>query len=644
MSNQYIELAKLVKSPLNVRKTASATADEELKSSIVAHGLMQNLVVTEGKKGKYLVIAGARRLEAMKSLQAEGKLPEDHAVPCQVVSEEHAAEMSLAENIVRQAMHPADEFEAFAALSKAGKSAGFIAERFGVEEKHVLKRLRLGKLALELLAEYRAENLTLEVLMAFTVTDDQTRQMEVYKSLDKWDKKNEHAVRRALTEGTVSGNDKLAKFVGLEAYTAAGGFTKNDLFGDRVYLENPDVLHRLAGEKLEAAAEELRGEGWAWVETAIEHDWDFTRRCGSIESSPVDAPQELTDLKAKLETESEAADQAYYEDDGEDEALSETLEAKRDVLEKQLGELNEKLESYVVFDPEEMKTAGCYVSIDGNGTLRIEKGLVRPEDKKAAAKAKGADAEPDEPEKPKGMSESLKRYLEAYRLSVAQAEIAKHPAIAFDLLVFKAAKNALTARSTYDGPQVSFSRNFAGNASADASGFIRSQMEPLSKALPTDWLKGKTEAAQFAAFQGLSDYQKQALLAYSVALTLQPKLDNGGELTAYDVALSQTGANVAEYWRPTKDAYLGRVTKDQLLEIGRELVGGDRGEQWARNNANAKKGDIAGELHKVFNEPNRPGTTPEQGERIKNWLPEGMAFREAPEPTPTKAKKGKKAA
>src|SRR4051794_26194967 len=107
--SQLIQIKSLDKSPLNARKTASKAASEELKASIIAHGLMQNLVVTDAGKGKFHVIAGARRLEALQALQKEGKLPGDHAVPCQVVSEEHALEMSLAENTVRAAMHPADE-------------------------------------------------------------------------------------------------------------------------------------------------------------------------------------------------------------------------------------------------------------------------------------------------------------------------------------------------------------------------------------------------------------------------------------------------------------------------------------------------------------------------------------------------------
>jgi ParB family chromosome partitioning protein len=42
-------------------------------------------------------------------------------------------------------------------------------------------------------------------------------------------------------------------------------------------------------------------------------------------------------------------------------------------------------------------------------------------------------------------------------------------------------------------------------------------------------------------------------------------------MTAYDIALMETDANVAEYWRPSKANYLGRISREQLLAIGEEI-------------------------------------------------------------------------
>src|SRR5690606_21360066 len=60
-----------------------------------------------------------------------------------------------------------------------------------------------------------------------------------------------------------------ARFVGLDAYTAAGGGIRRDLFaedGAGVTLTDADLLARLAADKLDAAAVAVRAEGWKWVE------------------------------------------------------------------------------------------------------------------------------------------------------------------------------------------------------------------------------------------------------------------------------------------------------------------------------------------------------------------------------------------
>ncbi len=300
-----IAASNLEKSPLNARRTVRQDGIGELKASILAHGLMQNLVATDAGNGTYRVIAGGRRLEAIRSLQSEGKLPEDFEVPCQIVTETHALEMSLAENTVRLAMHPADQFEAFAALIEQGDNAAQVAERFGIEENLVLKRMKLARVAPSLLEEYRKDGLTLECLMAFTITDDHRRQMKVFKSLQDWQKDDPSAIRACLTEKLVEASDKLARFVGMDAYLAAGGTSRADLFGDEVYLEKPALLHRLAEKKLDAIRKELEAEGWGWVQIDPERNWEFVNRCSRIQPKLIDAPADLLDLKTKLDSELE---------------------------------------------------------------------------------------------------------------------------------------------------------------------------------------------------------------------------------------------------------------------------------------------------------------------------------------------------
>jgi len=218
--NINIALKDLDLSRLNVRK-AQPTADEqaELMASIFTHGLLENLVVRVTESDRYEVLAGGRRLMAMQRLARDGEMEPDHPVAC-LVHDGDPQEVSLAENIVRLSMHALDQFEAFAALADKGLSVTEIANRFGNAEALVRQRLRLGRVAPEIREAYRDDNINLDTLMAFAVTEDHGQQMTVWEDV-KNGHVHAHYVRRLLTDEKIAANSKYVQFIGMEAYEAA---------------------------------------------------------------------------------------------------------------------------------------------------------------------------------------------------------------------------------------------------------------------------------------------------------------------------------------------------------------------------------------------------------------------------------------
>jgi ParB family transcriptional regulator, chromosome partitioning protein len=228
-----IPLNKLVRSARNVR-TGGESIDD-LAASILAHGLLQNLTVIEqtnqkgGSSGKYEVIAGGRRHAALQRLAKEKKISKTFAVPCKIVEAAMAVEASLAENTIRVAMHPADQFIAFRDLVESGLGIDEVAARFGVTTLFVRQRLKLANVAPRFVEDYRAGTLQLEQLEALAITDDHAAQERVWDSAqDNWNR-TPHNLRRLLTEKKVSSSDKRAIFVGVKTYSDAGGAIEQDL-------------------------------------------------------------------------------------------------------------------------------------------------------------------------------------------------------------------------------------------------------------------------------------------------------------------------------------------------------------------------------------------------------------------------------
>jgi len=422
-----IPFNKLVPWEGNVRKTGAADGIAELALSIAAHGVLQSLVVRKAKGGKYLIIAGRRRYLALKSLVASGAMRKDQAVPCTVAhAESDATELSLAENIIRAPMHPADQFEAFRDIIEAGASACDVASRFGVQEALVTRRLKLGRLSPVILDAYRAGQLTLEETEAFTLTDDREAQERVFAKLPEW-QRNASGIRRMLTRDEIPATDKRVVFVGLEAYEEAGGPVRRDLFDEDCegYLQDSDLLDRLVAEKLAPVKIEVAGEGWAWVETACDIDY------GTLSGFSRLYPEEVFASEADR-SEHETLSAEYDTLIDQDDADTDRLEA----IEQRLSEL----QTIDQWPTETLAIAGAIVALDHAGALRIERGLVRQGDMPKRKREDG-------PSDPSDLPASLVADLTAQKTAAMGAELIRQPDIALAAVV-----HALALRALYQHP------------------------------------------------------------------------------------------------------------------------------------------------------------------------------------------------
>ena len=236
---------------------------------------------------------------------------------------------------MREALHPLDQFRAFKNLHEQGLSIDDIAARFFVGAQVVRQRLKLAAASQKLLDLYVAEEMTLEQLTAFCVTDDHARQEQVWEALSRSHNTQPYSIRRMLTEGAVKPGDKRAIFVGVEAYEAAGGVVLRDLFvhDHGGWLQDVALLDRLAREKLNAAVEEIRAEGWKWSEVAIDFPYGHSNGLRRLPANyaPVSEEQQAR-YDAALAEYSRLSD----ENEGADE-LSEEVDQKMAELEKEIA-------------------------------------------------------------------------------------------------------------------------------------------------------------------------------------------------------------------------------------------------------------------------------------------------------------------
>ena len=636
-----IPLCRLALAPENVRKTPpDEAADTQLIASIKSHGLLENLVAraddpAEDGAERYAVVAGGRRLAALKALAEDGALDADHPVPCKIAANGNAGELSLAENVIRIAMHPADQVVAFSRLAQDGATVAAIAARFGVTERLVEQRLRLGNAAPELLDAYRADEIDLETLKAFSVTTDHHRQRAVWEQVSgQGYRPSAWQVKRMLTEERVPAGSPMARFVGVDAYEAAGGPVLRDLFADEhehgVWLEDPALLIELAMKKLQSAADELATR-WKWAEPMVDLDWSATARFGRIHPEPGEPTDEE---KAEIEKLRARHDELVNMDEDQwTDALVEEAEA----IEPRLDEIEAQVEARARFKREDFAMAGCIATIGRDGSLQVIQGLVKPEDMPkpaesdtAGAATQSADGDDSdgatdagriagpavstpmqqpkdreaEARKEAGVGIGLADDLRAIRTALVKAHLAGDFEAAFDLTVFQMVR-AVFAR----GYTASWhSLDIAFNETADRptsrtndDGFAAWNPGEAMLAdwshLPFEWMEGDDDAACFAALRALPRADKEKLFAAAVARTVKGQLafehDARPELEA---TVARLDIDFAKHVRPTAEMLWSRIRKDRILDIARHTLGA----AWASARSKYKKAGLAKAMEEAF--------------------------------------------
>ena len=567
---QSIPLAQLRLSPRNVRKTG-ATAVDELAASIAAEGVLNNLVVTAANDGQFEVEDGGRRLQALQLLRSEGRLTDALSnVPCHVVEAERGTEAGLTANLMRQAMHPADEFLAFQQLVTEGKAIEEIATRFGKTPRHIEQRLRLANVRPDLFEIYRAGGMNIDQLTALATTDNHELQRQAWETARSEYERSPTHLRDFITRESVRSDSALPQFVGLDAYEQAGGRVRTDLFSEHVYLLDLPLLDSLALDRLEAIADRLRADGWAWVETRVnishqerhafgDHPRHFSAQGDDQFASPQDEARHA-EISARLD-EIDDIDVDELDVDAQRNLQDEQdrLYDERDVIDARC------IASY----PADVKAeSGVLVYLSDGGNLEYQWAKLRPAQKTAsAASTSSAEPKATKPAKKPELSEAMRATLSAHRSAAAAMQLAKDSTLAHCVLLERLLMSHWPNSYGNNGLHLSFG-NSGPRTEADihkaVSAAIAERLQIIKQVPRKDtlaFLLRQTDVWRL-------DLQAALVVAHFDGATGSDRGHDG-----VDAIHQVTDFNMADHWSPEVDNFAGRIHADLLTQAVTEAKG-----------------------------------------------------------------------
>lgn len=587
---ELVPLSALVKSPLNVRIIPYPVESvREMADSILAVGLIQNLVVHSLPDGLSGVAAGGRRLAALQLLLSEQRIDAGYLVVVKRVSDDLAVVASMVENNQRAAMHPAEQISGFRTLSEQGNTPAQIGDQLGYSSRHVQRMLKLASLAPELLALLAENKLDVEQCQALSLENDPVRQVEIYERVKaQHSYAHAHMLKRAITDTEIGVNHSRFVFIGREMYESAGGVVREDLFSAQEGDGTADgvLVGRLVQEKLESAALAIElQEGWSWSlarEGAVRNYGDDREHYLLL---PEPEAQYTTDEQQRL-------DELYATQEAtetfEDEAAIQVL----------IDEI-ENAASIRAWTPEQKAVCGVVVSLY-DGELCVQRGV----QKKPQNEVKDGQKENDssgylhvvssKPDVTEGISAPLLKKMSSERTLAVQAALVQQPEKAVALMVWRLCSCVFDYCNTTRHPFVMrlevHHSGLTSEAPTGKSGqawlSLMQEKARLEALLPEGWKK------DFTTFFTLDGQTLMSLMVFCTACSVDGvQTRTMGHTTQSDLDGVETalGFHLRDWWQPTAENFLGLLSKNQIVaalkEAGLSGAASDAG--------NMKKGDAA---------------------------------------------------
>jgi ParB family chromosome partitioning protein len=574
----------------NVRSTSSVTKDgiKQMAAMLESTGQISPLVVSRREDGCFSVHAGGRRTRGFWHLRDQKKISADHMVEVREIDPTHGLDISLIENISQEPMHPVDEFLAYKRLENKGYTPEGIAKAHGVKVLQVKRRMKLGEVHPDLLEQFREGKINLDQIMALASCDDQQRQLQAWTSLPVW-QRNDQQIRQHLAEDEVKVDDDRVKLVGLDAYLKAGGSVRTDLFsedGKSELLTDVGLLEMLLADKLEATAEQLRSEGWAWVEILQSFGYEERQKIRGYPTTYLPETDKQASERQALEqqiSDKENAVQALWdkadEDDG-DEAAIETLQNETEALEAKVEALRE---SRVDLSGVDMLIAGAVVFVAGSEIV-VHKPMIQIEDMRKLEKSSPSDTSGATPasssrseveQQAEGMSDRLITNLTAHRTAAVQASLISNQSVALASLAAHMARTTLV-RGYSDGcVKISLSTQMytLRDASPTFEGspahkVLMAEHDALMALLPTE----SDDLLGFFLGQGLDVSLR--VITYCSATTVNGVLGKNSTQDALAPLAAALSLDMRQWWEANQPNYLALVPKAKMIEAVVEAHGG----------------------------------------------------------------------